>query len=456
MMLRALTLSAALLLGACAGEPRDLPIASIDCRTGLYRSADGEALALTPLTSGGYRWRKQNGETGAVEADGDGWRTTRGWTGQSDGVVIELGGCEDGELRLGAEGAPISYAREPLEITDVTFEHDGLSFAGRLIWPAGAARAPLAVHIHGSQRWSDIRSNATPYLLAAQGIASFVFDKRGAGRSDGEYTQDFHVLADDAVAALAQARALAGDRISSAGFIGASQGGWIGPIAASQTNVDFVVVLYGLAEGALAEDRGQVMLDVANAGFGAEEQARAAELSDAAGVVMASNFREGFAEFDRLRAQYRNEPWYSAVRGEFTGQMLPYPAFALRLVGPMRGVGTSWDYEPMTVLPSLDTPQFWMIAADDAEAPPEETIRRLRALQANGRPIDLAIYENADHGMILLAPTPEGEPARISHVRDYFLQVGAWINTRDLSFARNAGAEVHPAGAPEEAPPPAP
>lgn len=452
-MMRALTLGAALWLGACAGEPRDLPVASIDCRTGLYRSAEGEALALTPLSSGGYRWRKQNGESGAVEADGDGWRTTRGWTGQSDGAVIELGACGAGALRLGPEGASISYARESLEITDVTFEHDGLSFAGRLIWPAGVARAPLVVHIHGSERSSAIRSNAMPYLLAAQGIASFVYDKRGTGRSDGAYTQNFHVLAGDAIAALAQARALAGDRISSAGFIGASQGGWIGPIAASQTNVDFVVVLFGLAEGALAEDRGQVMRDLADAGFGAEDQARAAELSDAAGAIMASNFRSGFAEFDRLRALYRGEPWYGAVRGEFTGQLLPYPEFLLRLVGPMHGVGTSWDYEPMTVLPSLDTPQFWMIAANDAEAPPEETIRRLRTLQANGQPIDLAIYPNADHGMILLAPAPDGAPARIGHVRDYFLQVGAWITARDLSFALNAGAEVHPAATTEQTPP---
>lgn len=454
MMLRAFTLCVILALAACAGEPRDLPVASIDCRTGLYRSAEGEAIALTPLTSGGYRWRKDNGETGAVEADGDSWRTTRGWTGQSDGAAIELGACEDGALRLGLEGALIAYARQPLEVTDVTFEHDGLSFAGRLIWPAGVARAPLAVHIHGSERWSAIRSNAMPYLLAAQGIASFVYDKRGTGRSDGAYTQDFHVLAGDAIAALAQARALAGDRISSAGFVGASQGGWIGPIAARQTNVDFVVVLFGLAEGALAEDRGQVMRDLAEAGFGAEEQARAAALSDAAGAIMASNFRSGFAEFDRLRALYRGEPWYGAVRGEFTGQMLPYPEFLLRLIGPMHDIGTSWEYEPMTVLPSLDTPQFWMIAAEDAEAPPEETIRRLHTLQANGRPIDLAIYPNADHGMIQLAPTPEGAPARIGHVRDYFLQVGAWINTRDLSFARNAGAEVHPAGLAEAPPPP--
>ena len=443
-----LGLCAAVALAACAGEPRDLPVAGIDCRTGLYLSADGEALALTPTSAGGYRWRKLDATTGAVTQQGEGWITTRGWTEESDGTEITLGACEAGVLTLGPQGALTTYQRAPLEVQDVTFQHDGLNFSGRLIWPAGVERAPLAVHVHGSGG-SAVRS-ATPYLLAARGIASFVYDKRGAGQSEGEYTQDFHVLAGDAIAALAQARALAGDRITSAGFVGGSQGGWIGPLAASQAPVDFVVALYGMAEGALAEDRAQVMADVAAAGFGAEEQARAAELADAAGVVIASGFRNGFREFDAARDRYKKEPWYGAVRGEFTGEMLPYPEIALRVVGPMHDLGTSWDYEPMPVLRALDTPQFWVIAAEDTEAPPGETIARIRTLQAEDRPIDLAIYPGADHGMIVLERGPDGQTRRVGQVRDYFNQIAAWITTRDLSYARNSGAEVYAAGQTEE------
>lgn len=459
-MTKYLILGAALALAACAGEPRDLPVAELDCRTGLYRSAEGDVVSLTPTSTGGYRWRRPDGTTGAVTQSGDGWTSTRGWTEEGDGTEIVLGACDAQQIELGPQGALVAYARAPLEVQDVTFEHDGLTFAGRLIWPAGVERAPLAVHIHGSERWSSVRSNATPYLLAAEGIASFVYDKRGTGQSEGKYTQDFHVLASDAIAALAQARALAGDRITRAGFVGGSQGGWIGPLAASQTPVDFVVALYGMAEGPLAEDRAQVMLDVANAGFGAEEQARAAELSDAAGVIMASDFKSGFREFDAVRNRYKNEQWYDAVEGEFTGEMLPHHEIALRLIGPFHDVGTSWEYDPMPVLRGLETPQFWVIAAEDKEAPPDETIRRIRTLQGEGRPIDLAIYPNADHSMVLLEPSPNGEPRRVGQVRDYFRQIAAWINARDLRFAQNAGAEVHAAGvaaaqaAPEQTPAP--
>jgi dienelactone hydrolase len=448
-MTRTIALFIVAFLVAC-GEGRDLPVAAIDCRTGLYRSAVGEALALTPLPAGGYRWRRLDGATGAV--GGEGGASTLGWTDEADGLVAELGVCGDDAIRFGPSDTPQRYERVPLRITDTSFEHDGLTFSGRLIWPANIERAPLVVHIHGSERSSAVRTGSMAYLLAAQGIASFVYDKRGTGQSAGRYTQDFHVLAADARAALAEARRLAGDNIDRTGFLGGSQGGWVAPLAASDANVDFVVALYGMAENPLAEDRGEVIQGLARAGWGEAEQAKGAQLADAAGVIMASNFRSGYVEFDRLRRLYRKEPWYGDVGGEFTGEFLPHPEIGLRIVGPMRNVGTSWDYEPVPVLRALAAPQLWMIAADDTEAPPDETIRRLRALQAEGRPIDLAVYPNADHGMIHSERSADGETRETSHVQNYYRQVAQWIEAGDLSFARQAGAIVT-TPAPATAPP---
>lgn len=455
-MTRIILLSFALLLAACAGERRDLPVADIDCRTGLYRNAAGDYLVLTPTTERGYRWRTLDGRTGALSVDGGASR--RGWTEQPDGFAAEFGACDADEIRFGPTGALQPYAHVPLEVRDVTFEHDGLTFSGRLIWPAGVERATLTVHVHGSERWSHVRSNAMPYLLAAEGIASFTYDKRGTGQSEGRYTQDFHVLAGDAVAALNEARSLAGDRIARVGFIGGSQGGWIGPLAASQSNVDFVVALYGMAEGPLAEDREQVRRDLADAGFDETAQARAVELADAAGVIIASDFRTGFREFDTLRQRYRNEPWYRAIRGEFTGEMLPHHAWALRVIGPWHDQGTSWEYDPMRTLTALNTPQLWMIAGDDLEAPPQETIRRLGLLRDQGRPIDIAVYPDVDHGMIVIEGAGETRQ-RVGHVANYFPTIAAWIRNRDLTLAIAAGANVSgvaTTASPAEAPPAAP
>src|SRR3546814_16570997 len=71
------------------------------------------------------------------------------------------------------------------------------------------------------------------YLLPEQGVGVFVYDKRGTGRSTGSYTQDFHLLAGDARAALVEALPLARERAGRLGFHGGSQAGWVAPLAAS-------------------------------------------------------------------------------------------------------------------------------------------------------------------------------------------------------------------------------
>ncbi len=442
-------LAALAALASCATEQAEDSTANLDCRSGVYRSDAGEVLALTPTSNGGYRWRMPDGRTGALRPEGQSWRSTLGWTGEPDGLTVDLSACAEGVLRLGLTQAPAAYNRVAIETIETTFERDGVTLAGRLLLPPTDDPAPLVVHVHGSGSYSVLQFEGYPWMLAAEGLAVFVYDKRGTGASTGQYTQDFHVLAADARAALDEARRLAGSRVSRAGFMGLSQGGWVAPLAASEANVDFVVALYGLAVNPLQEDRYEVMQSLERAGWGDAEQAKGAELSAAAGEIVASNFREGFAEFDRLRRDYRHEPWFKDVEGEFTHEMLPYPAIALRVVGPSRNRGTSWRYEPVPVLRALTAPQFWIIAADDTEAPPAQTIARLRALQQEGLAIDLAIYPGADHGMILTERRPTGEPRQTRYVQNYYRQIASWIRSGDLSYARDAGADVYEAAASE-------
>jgi uncharacterized protein len=449
-MTRTFLICLALVVAGCAEKhPRDVTDVALDCYSGLYRAESGHVLAMTPA-EGGMRWRTPEGQVGLLKPaeTGGGWISTRGWTDERDGNTAQLGACPGQQIHFGPAGAQETYARVPLEIRETTFVSHGQRLAGRLIWPAGAARATLAVQTHGSEDTSARRRATMAYLLAGEGIASFVYDKRGTGGSEGTYTQDFRLLADDADAALVEARRMAGDRIDRVGFMGGSQGGWIAPLAASHAqNVDFVVALYGFAENALAEDRDEVIQGLARKGWGPAEQAKGAELSDAAGAIMRSHFQSGYRDFDRLRSAYRNEPWYKDVEGEFTGEMLGYPELALRIVGPTRDEGTSWDYEPMPVLRALPMPQLWMLARDDTEAPSAETARRLRSLQAEGRPIDLAVYPGADHGMIVFTQVGD-ERRETGHVQNYFRTIAAWIKSRDLSLARAAGAEVTQVGGP--------
>lgn len=82
--------------------------------------------------------------------------------------------------------------------------------------------------------------------FARDGIVALVYDKRGVGKSGGEYEgnqsvseKNISLLADDAVSALKRLsthRSLDGVPV---GFAGISQAGWIAPIAA-QTSSDRV------------------------------------------------------------------------------------------------------------------------------------------------------------------------------------------------------------------------
>src|SRR3546814_19211988 len=104
--------------------------------------------------------------------------------------------------------------------------------------------------------------------MAAQGISVFVDDKRGTGGSDGEYTQNFELLAADAAKALDTARGMTAGRHGRAGFFGGSQGGWVAPLAATRTKAAFVAVGFGLGASPIAEDPEPVGSEGGAAGIG--------------------------------------------------------------------------------------------------------------------------------------------------------------------------------------------
>jgi alpha-beta hydrolase superfamily lysophospholipase len=81
------------------------------------------------------------------------------------------------------------------------------------------------VLVHGSEDTSALHSYALQRLLPAMGVGVFVYDKRGTGASSGVFTHDIEQLAEDAAAALAEARRLSGRRLGRVGFYGTSQGG---------------------------------------------------------------------------------------------------------------------------------------------------------------------------------------------------------------------------------------
>jgi pimeloyl-ACP methyl ester carboxylesterase len=385
---------------------------------------DGEIVDIAQSEGSTLRWRKFDGTTGALHKKQDGlWTSTLGWTDRPDGHTASF-------TRYAIEFDGKKAPQIPFDVTDTVFEgRGGIKLAGRLVLPKGNDPVPIVVLIHGAERDSARDSYALQRLLPASNVGVFVYDKRGTGGSAGKYTQDFDTLADDAAAAMREAKQIAGTRCARIGYQGGSQGGWVAPLAATRAPVDFVIVSFGLAVSVIDEDQEEVALEMSLKGHTQEEISKALEVASAAEAVFESNFTKGFERFDAVRAKYRHEPWYKDLHGNYTHFILPYTAAEIREKGKDFIFRTPFRYDPMPTLGAVEATQLWILAENDLEAPSAETSRRIKTLIGQGKPITLAIFPHAEHGMTEYELASNGERVSTRYAAGYFTMM------RD--FARN-------------------
>lgn len=394
-------------------------LAQIDAAClGTWRLQDGRDLDIARADDGHYRWRMKDGTSGLLSpaVDGSGWTSTLGWTGRDDGHRVMLADCGRGRVAFDGVGGE----RLAFETVETRFEVQGATLAGRLVLPPGDGPVPVVVLVHGAERSSAREYYALQRLFPSAGIGAFVYDKRGTGGSTGRYTHDYLTLAVDAIAARNEALRLAGARAGASGYQAGSQGGWVAPLAATIEPVDFVVVSFGLAVSPLDEDREAIVLDMERHGHGAVELEKAMQVADATAEILRSNFREGYEELEALRRRYGGEPWFADVRGNATFFLLENDEQMLRTDGPALFPGIPLDYDPMPVLRNLRVPQLWVLGGEDIDAPHAETERRLRALAAQGAPIQVTVFPDAEHGMYEFETGPEGERLSTRQPAEYF------------------------------------
>jgi pimeloyl-ACP methyl ester carboxylesterase len=408
--------SVACISAAIAGRS-EVPAAG-NCQIGTYRFSNGEIIDVAPSEGNTFRWRKFDGATGVLHKQENGsWTSTLGWTDHPDGHTAAFTDCATGEIEFdGKKAHRISF-----EVTDTLFEgRGGVKLAGRLVLPKGDNSVPIVVLVHGAEHDSAREDYSLQRLFPAENIGAFVYDKRGTGGSEGKYTQDFDTLADDAVAAMQEAKRIAGTRCARIGYQGGSQGGWVAPLAAIRAPVDFVIVSFGLAVSVIDEDQQEVALEMRLKGHTQEEISKALEVASAAEAIFESNFTKGFERFDAVRAKYRNEPWYKDLHGNYTHFFLPYSEAELREKGRAFVWGTPFRYDPMPTLRSVKAPQLWILGEDDLEAPSAETSRRIKVLIAEGKPITLALFPHAEHGMTEYEVASNGERVSTRYAPAYF------------------------------------
>ena len=247
----------------------------------------------------------------------------------------------------------IAFAMAPASgaTDEITFESHGVDLAGSIVLPESGKTLAGIVFVHGSGK--QTRNLALAERFARAGIAALVYDKRGAGKSGGEYEgqqsvseQNISLLADDAAAALnalTNHRALAGVPV---GFAGISQAGWIVPVAARRSDRARFLVLWS-------------------------------------GPV----------------CKVSEEDIYSIYTHDGGGRKVPDYAEALasrteKYVWP-DSLGI--DTDPAVSLRGARIPGLWIFSDNDGSIPVDLSIARLRELRDSGGSFDYALFSGLGH-----------------------------------------------------------
>jgi len=236
---------------------------SLDDKVGFYKLGDGRRVLMTYSVRGGmrlyhfddgvYRWRNDLARH-IYPGDGDQytWEMNEDLPGRT--LLFRYGSMGDVKgfswvSESGETGTATKDNDPPYTVSEVSFFNSDTELSGTLLIPAEGSITGGAVIIHGSG--DSHRDNLWYFIvadrLAKTGLVTLLPDKRGSGKSKGEWqVAGFGDFAGDAIAGVNVVRATAAIAGSRVGLVGISQGGWIAPLAADMDqSIAYVVNLSG-------------------------------------------------------------------------------------------------------------------------------------------------------------------------------------------------------------------
>ncbi|GMV06650.1 MAG: lipoprotein [Gemmatimonadota bacterium] len=318
----------------------------------------------------------------------------------------------------------------------------GVTLSGTLTLPPGSGPFPAAVLVSGSgpQDRDEALMGHKPFLvlsdhLTRSGVAVLRYDDRGVAKSTGDFqaatTEDF---AADALAAVRFLRARAD--MGTVGIVGHSEGGLVGPLAASRSaDVGFVVMLAG--PGLTGEEIVQLQSELIGRADGAAQPLVEANLETQR----------------RLFQVVRSEPDPSAAAPRLEAilreAMAALPEEARRaeearqgpngLAAQVRQVNGAWfrfflTYDPRPTLERVRVPVLALNGALDLQVPAEANLAEVDAALRRGGNTDVTtrLLPGLNHLFQTATTGSPTEYARISETMSSVAleAVSSWILER--------------------------
>jgi len=273
---------------------------------------------------------------------------------------------------------------------EVTFKDGEVVLSGTLVLPSGKGPHPVLIRIQGAG--PQTRRNAYDGWFAYHGVAYLSFDKRGTGKSTGDWREaGISELADDVLAAvrfLRQRDDIDPDQI---GIEGDSEGGWIVPaVATRDPRIKFIVIWAGPAMDYVPELMNEVEENLKASGLSGDDLRKALEFKRQAFAMLADGAGlsdHAWAKFQAFVGPYRSEKWFSYVSEP---EQRGWPHKKLYLMAQIKS-SELWRHVKIPVLA--------LYGGKDLNVPAAKNVTALTAelTAAGNRDFTIKVFPDANH-----------------------------------------------------------
>src|SRR5580704_654971 len=284
-----------------------------------------------------------------------------------------------------------------------------ITLAGTLMLPAGSGRHPAVVLFHGSG--AQKRDLFMARWFAGQGIAALAYDKRGVDESTGSFRAvPFMDLCDDGLAAIEYLKSRKEIDAKRIGVWGLSQGGWLGPLAASRSaDVSFLIAVSGPG----VSPGEQMIVFYANElraeGVPEEQIVEASDLRRWVWHYLSTG--EGYEEANHALQRAQSRPWCAALREQPDGLFNTSPASAILHDRAIRGrmwFKVEMNYDPRIALRKLTVPALFLFGEHDELVPVQRSVDIIRKTLTESGHVNFTIKTIPDADHTIRLETPDG------------------------------------------------
>jgi uncharacterized protein len=298
--------------------------------------------------------------------------------------------------------------RAPIRQEEVTFKNGDVTLAGTLLLPAAKGRHPAVVYTHGGGPQLREVYWGLGYLYAARGFVVLSYDKRGAGKSTGNWRESsFEDLADDAVAAARFLQARTDVAANQIGFWGQSQGGWIAPLAASRfPDAAFAIAMSGGGLSPAETELFDTEYELSKAGYTADEVKDALAWQRLKNKIIVS--KDKWDEYARARAIAKDQKWFRQPGIDVFGPEKPdHPFWAY--------MHSFYFYDPAPTLRASKAPLLAIFGELDTPEGVKANVSAIRQImdQAGRRDYIVKVYPNGSHNLMEVPPDNPNEYVRL-------------------------------------------